>query len=341
MLRTAALLLFICFSFLSAIACYNATHINKSGKVTTAQFPLNEFYDSPDKEGAKRFIARYDLTKLTTYSVDDQSDLAVNMAYLGEYDKALLILRRLQKENPGNYNVAANLGTTYELVGKNDSALLFIKKSIAINPESHNGTEWVHVKILEAKLNIAKHPDWLAKNSVLQTGVKANSPIDEILTKKANNVEYQLQERVPFTPFPDAILANVFNELGDLYATQLSIEHAYIAYDFALQYGAGEQYGTRQKMEELKPLLQKEKITIPSWRSYYAIRRVENDIKDVVKTTDTVVDGTKEIVSDVYTLNKERELEQERIKKRNNLLIGGAAFLIAVIGLGVWMKQRK
>ncbi len=341
MLRITLVFILKSFSFFAAIACYNETHINKSGKITERSDPLSGFYDSPDITSAKEFIAKYDLNNLTDYNVDIQSDIAVNLAYLGKYNEALTILRRLQKANPQDYNVAANLGTTYELTGKNDSALLFIKKSIVINPKSHNGSEWVHVKILEAKLYLAKDNHWLLNNSVLQTGVTLMSPISKALTEKAWDIEYQLQERVPFTPFPDAILASVFNELGDLYATQLSIKHAYVAYEFALQYGGDDQYNIQQKKEELKPLLRKEKIAIPSWRTYYHSRKLENDVKNVVETGSIVLDNTKGIVSDIYNIYKENEREKQRIKERNNLLISAAAFLIAIIVLIIWMKRKK
>lgn len=341
MLRTIALLILTWPTFFTAIACYNETHINKNGKVTGRSEPFFGFYDSPDTARATAFIANHDLSKIHTYDVDTQSDLAVNFAYLGRYKEALTILRRLYKENPGNYNVVANLGTTYELTGKNDSALLFIKKSLAIDPESHAGSEWVHVKILEAKLNMAKDPNWLLKNSVLQTGVTAGSAISDDLVNKALDIEYQLKERVPFTPFPDAILANVFNELGDLLATQLSVEHAYIAYDFALQYGAVEQYGVQQKMDELKRMLRKEKIILPSWRAYYHNRQSEKNINDVVETVTKVVAENKDIVSGFYDQYKERQREKERIKRRNNLLIGGGAFLVAITGFFVWMRRKK
>jgi len=49
-----------------------------------------------------------------------------------------------------------DLGTAYELAGKNEPALRWIREGLRRNPNSHKGTEWLHVKILEAKIEQEK-----------------------------------------------------------------------------------------------------------------------------------------------------------------------------------------
>ena len=83
--------------------------------------------------------------------------------------EAIELLEELEKKSPGQYAVAANLGTAYELNGDNRKALEWIKKGVERNPESHFGTEWLHVKILEAKIAIEQNPEWLSNHSVLET----------------------------------------------------------------------------------------------------------------------------------------------------------------------------
>jgi tetratricopeptide (TPR) repeat protein len=337
----------VCYSI--AIACYNEKHLDKQGKQTRRSDPLDHYYNEPDKSSAREFLNKYDVNKLEQYDKDIQSDIAVNLSYIGKPVQAVEILKRLQKKYPDDYNIAANLGTTYELTGNNELALQFIKKSIQLNPDSHEGTEWVHVKILEAKLAMNKDPNWLQTHRVLNTGVTFDAKASDILYDKAYDVEYQLQERIPFTPAPDKIMGNVFDELGDLYATQQSIELAYIAYDFSLRYDPADPYGVKKKMDSLKSLLEKNKIPIPSWKQHYYNRelsKLQSDITEKVITT--IADGDKlkkttDAVTDLWdTISGEKaRREKEKRRKQNLLLIGGSLVaLLSVLGYFRYKKQR-
>jgi len=335
------------FYFIPAIACYNESHINKSGKQTNRVEPMALFYNEPDKAEAKSFLAKYDLAKIKTYEKDIQSDIAVNLGYLGRYTEALDILKKLQAAYPEDYNIAANLGTTYELLGKNELALQFIKKGLQLNPESHEGSEWVHVKILEAKIKMAAAPDWIYKNRVLGTGVKFDSKEAEILNDQAWDVEYQLQERVPFTPFPDALLANVFDELGDLYATQQSVELAYIAYDFALRNDSADHFGVKSKMETLKPILKKNKIPVPSWKEHYYNRKlskIQSEItEEIVKqlTNPEKLKETTETITELVDGFSGRNKQKEAKNRENNLILAGSIILAGFAGIFVYTRLKK
>lgn len=328
-------------------ACYNESHINKNGSNNKRSEPMALFYNEPDKEEATKFLAKYELTKIKNYDADTQSDIAVNLSYLGRYTEALDILIRLQKEHPDNYNYAANLGTTYELLGKNELALQFIKKGIELNPDSHEGSEWVHVKILEAKLKMAGNPDWIYKNRVLGTGVNFDSKESASLNDKAWHVEYQLQERIPFTPFPDALLANVFDELGDLYATQQSVELAYVAYDFALRNDATDHFGVKAKMEALKPILKKNKIAVPTWKQHYYNRKLSKlqaEIAEEVVDFITKPGNTKDSFEGITGLINRftgRNKEQEARNRRNNLIIAGSVILLGFAGIFMYTRRKR
>ena len=78
------------------------------------------------------------------------------------------VLEAAEAAESGDYAVASNLGTTYELLGDNVKALEWIKKGLERNPKAHGGTEWVHVKNLEAKNgSLADDPKWLESHTVL------------------------------------------------------------------------------------------------------------------------------------------------------------------------------
>lgn len=48
---------------------------------------------------------------------EDRSDYAVALMYLGRSSEAVELLQSLEREQPGDYSVAANLGTALELSG--------------------------------------------------------------------------------------------------------------------------------------------------------------------------------------------------------------------------------
>lgn len=346
-MRLILVLSFLVSYYLPVSACYNEKHVNKNGKSTIRSEPMALFYNEPDKEEATKYLAKYELSKITTYDTDTQSDIAVNLGYLGRYAEALEILVRLQKANPDHYTIAANLGTTYELLGKNELALQFIKKGLQLNPDSHDGSEWVHVKILEAKLKMATQPDWIYKNRVLGTGVTFDSKESEALNNKAWNVEYQLQERIPFTPFPDALLANIFDELGDLYATQQSVELAYVAYDFALRNDSADHFGVKAKMEALKPILKKNKIPIPSWKQHYYNRKLSKlqaeITEDMVKLVTNPAHSKDSIEGIIGLINRftGRDPEQVARERRNRLIWGGSILLAGLAGIFIYTRRKK
>ena len=79
-------------------------------------------------------------------SLAERNDYAVALMYLGRSSEAVELLKKLETENPGKYEIAANLGTAYELAGNNLEAHRWIKEGIQRNEESHFGTEWLHVE---------------------------------------------------------------------------------------------------------------------------------------------------------------------------------------------------
>lgn len=96
-----------------------------------------------------------------------KSDYAAQLLRLDEINTALPILEQLYAEYPQEYNIVANLGTAYELAGQDSKALYLLHKGVFINPNSHRGSEWIHLKILEAKIGLKANPLWLQQNPIL------------------------------------------------------------------------------------------------------------------------------------------------------------------------------
>jgi tetratricopeptide (TPR) repeat protein len=139
-------------------------------------------------------------------SFEEKTDYAVALIFLGDYAKAIDVLVALERERPGVYTTAANLGTAYELAGDLKNALLWIGKGIERDASSHHGTEWLHVAILRAKINLTADKEWLKKHTVLEGRENEQRSAEEIVRA----VEYQLGERLQFVSPLDAVVCDLF-----------------------------------------------------------------------------------------------------------------------------------
>jgi tetratricopeptide (TPR) repeat protein len=159
------------------------------------------------------------------------SDYAVLLLKAGKTAIALDILEQLSLKHPNDYQIAANLGTAYELSGNNEKALEYIKRGIELNADSHGGSEWVHVKLLEAKLMLAENPAYLDSMTVLNLTDQQKQ--DE---QVRDQLMIQIRERFPFCKGPDPIMASLMMDLGDCFANTASLEFAKAAYEIAKHY---------------------------------------------------------------------------------------------------------
>lgn len=178
----------------------------------------------------------------------NRNNTAVAMLHVGMVGQAIKILEGLERTDPGSYYTAANLGTAYELNGENEKALKWIKEGITRDPDAHNGSEWLHVKILEAKIALERDPNWLTSNSVIglhklseeqlirpvATGNKGQA-ID--LKEVEAAIVYQLHERLEFIKPPEKVVASLLYDLSRIHAQRRETEHAAVIRAFAETYG--------------------------------------------------------------------------------------------------------
>lgn len=176
-------------------------------------------------------------------SFRERNDYAVALMYLGRSAEAVTRLQELEKEIPGEYYIAANLGTAYELAGENEKALEWITEGIRRNSDSHYGTEWLHVKILEAKIAQEKDPDYFKKHSVLDL---RPADVDKVLVIGSDKytpsqlmtaLQYQLSERLSFVKPPDAPVASLLFDYAALEAGTRTLESAIGILKMAVEYG--------------------------------------------------------------------------------------------------------
>lgn len=170
-------------------------------------------------------------------SIEYYSDYGVALIYLGEYQKAKIIYEEIEILQPNLYTTASNLGTIYELIGQPKLALKWIKKSIKLNPKSHKGSEWIHIKILEFKVK--------GSNDYTRSILGLDFGKDELpnnlnkydLNKLSEHIWHQLKERSNFVNPKNKIVGNIYFDLGNILAQTVDVQTALQSYEAAKEYG--------------------------------------------------------------------------------------------------------
>jgi tetratricopeptide (TPR) repeat protein len=235
------LIFLFCISSLTTYAC-----INGETKTLANGFLVYEDDEGIIPKGHNFYI--YDIEELkheldslyrTTNKVEYLSDIGYVLIIEGKLNEALKLYLELEKKHPNRYSTASNIGTIYELLGENKKALEWINKAIRINPNSHNSSEWLHSKILEAKI---KGSDFYNSNFLINVDFGLyNFPISILSESKLNNLEnsiyYQLNERISFIKNQDSIIANLLFELGNIAMLKKQFFEADQIFKMAKEYG--------------------------------------------------------------------------------------------------------
>lgn len=196
------------------------------------------------------------------------SDYAAIELRIGDKKRAVEILGKLYAQYPDEYNIVANLGTAYEVTGNNEQALALLRKAVAINPRSHYGSEWIHVKILEQKTGAKQY------DQIINLGSKDFSkwitdkeyvfpqPADSLKIQLA----YQLHERIAFVAPPDDVVGQLVLDFADIIAKTESKDSAVPFYELATHYNSSLQKTVDARKEVLKAAQKEVKDTF-RWAS--------------------------------------------------------------------------
>jgi tetratricopeptide (TPR) repeat protein len=151
-------------------------------------------------------------------NIENYSDYGVTLCYSGEYAAAMKIFQEIEKKAPNKYQTAANIGTTYELLGKLDSALFWIKRGLKINPDSHGGSEWIHVKILEHEIAAKGDANYSLTHSILGWGFgKDTIPKQNVKAEWIEHLRHQLTERMVFVKPENTVVGQLIFEYANTY----------------------------------------------------------------------------------------------------------------------------
>jgi len=178
-------------------------------------------------------------------------NLSAVLIRFGKLPEAVTLLKFIEQKYPGKYQTASNIGTAYELMGRNEEALEWISEGMRRNPDDHFGTEWLHALILKAKLG--KFPAPAPGRSILNLDFgKEAMPKRPALLSVGNRgqqlslfdlgvaLRYQLGERIHFVDAPDPLVAGMLLDWANLELLAGSVESADVLYDAAIRYGSKE-----------------------------------------------------------------------------------------------------
>lgn len=267
MKKIVILLLFCLYFATKGSACGNVFYVlNKDGQLIYLGYdwdnPFNKNFNLANQVTKLKKLEKK-LRKEKTYLL--LSDYALALMKLGKPAEAVQILSKLYQHYPNEYKLASNLGTAYELTGQVDSALKYIRRGLRLNPNDHLGSEWIHVKILEAKQQLAANPNYLKTHTVLELNTKQQHDSLVML-----HLAIQLKERVPFTPGGyNEIMASLFSDLGDLTFQFKSIQYADAYYHIAQNYYGVKSAALTEKINKMKKLLVQYRHVKPLTKTHF------------------------------------------------------------------------
>jgi len=243
MKSTSLILALFAFVFsLPSKACLNGeTKVLKNGMFIYEDHDSMVPYGHEFIDASQLHKMIYDLDSLykKTKDIDYLSDKGYVLIVQGKYQEAIDLYLEIEKMKPNRYSTASNIGTAYELIGNNQKALEWIKKSIQIDKESHNGSEWLHVKILEAKI---KGDAYITSSFLINIDFGLDEkPITNLSPEELAQLEkalvYQLRERMSFIKKQDKIVALLLFELGNVFYLENYASNAEMTYHQASKYG--------------------------------------------------------------------------------------------------------
>lgn len=231
----------ILFPTASLLACLNGfdDFFDEALTYSRRQFPIPLGHPLSTKDPDMQAAMRYNKQGYEKGKYEASVDYGLFLIYDKQYEEAEKVFAKLADKYPGKYEVAANYGTILEVNGKNEEALTWIKKAIQIDPHSHDGSEWVHVAILEAKIRGDKPvlgskmtghdfgPDSIPHANLSQNQLK----------KLQKELFFQLNERVTFIPPKDPYIAGLLFELGNVTLALDQKKSAKAIYKKAKTYG--------------------------------------------------------------------------------------------------------
>jgi tetratricopeptide (TPR) repeat protein len=237
-------------------ACLNIFGVDSSGRTHMVE----HYFFSRVRFNGNTIAAKIKILNLKfrkgIYKYENISDYGAYLLMGGHFEEGMQIFRALIQKYPNDYSIRANTAVAYELNGNLDSALYWEQQAIAINPRAHGGSEWIHLKILEAKKNMQADANWCVTHHVtgiqdsVQKKLRHQNFEPDVIEQFRHFVD-QLSERLPFTYGADPVMGKLLMELGDAYQVA-SVYRSYYCYALAQYFYPALQTQCTEKMERIK-----------------------------------------------------------------------------------------
>lgn len=200
----------------------------KKGSHASETAVLQEAGTAPAEAGVyERRIADYEAHPEYRYSHARRITYVDALLHRGHARKAVQELVETELSFPDAYLNAVYLGLAYEIMGDLKSARHWVARSIERNVDARSGSEWLHLAMIDARLALAKDPEWLRKHSVLENNTHRTA--EEIL----NAIRIQLAVRGDFGLQPDLVVCDLYFEAG-ICAPSLAARQDYFAHSLEL-----------------------------------------------------------------------------------------------------------
>jgi tetratricopeptide (TPR) repeat protein len=256
---------------------------------------------------------------------ENKNDKALAWLRMGKTQEAIAMLEQLEKEKPNEYKVIANLGTAYELAGRNKEALQYIRRAMQLNSQSHQGSEWFHVQVLEAKLQ-QKPADWWISHPVLRFN-QMQKDTETIIS----DIVYQLKERLPFTPVPDLMMAAILRDAAGYLSENRKWQQEWVLLRIATEYDSSKKLKLDDRIQTVEAKLKAENLPLPDYATHFG------NADDLLKKGKDLLERGIEFVNG----EKEKPAEKATGSGKANYLWVVILTGVLLAGTGLYFGFRK
>jgi hypothetical protein len=145
---------------------------------------------------------------------------------------------RLVAKYPNDYGVVITHAAALELNGQPGDAIPFMKHALGLNPKSHKGSEWIHLKFLEQRVSGgASVSPWALIGVDLRPDSLPMKPDSMDVKELLRQVHYQVNDRRFFTPEHDPLYGALMFAYADLLQLNGYRSQAKWTYEQAASYG--------------------------------------------------------------------------------------------------------
>ncbi len=253
-----------CFAYSGCCCLWVAGTTIEGEHSSYSGFSRGEYLAKILEETPKTRLARLQRTRIEPRDEVSDELIGVTMVLNGEYSDAINVFQQIEENTPGRYTTAANLGTAYELNGQLEDALKWVSEGINRNPDSHLGTEWLHVEIIKSLIRLRDDPDYFESNHILEIPeIVSKDWLLKIggneftLTEVMAALDYQLKERMIFIKPPDPVVADLLYSYGLLEARTRIVETGIPLLKLSLQYGFSDLSSIENEISNYESLIQK------------------------------------------------------------------------------------